>query len=435
MNIISNPIQLVHSPDFHIHVETEHIILHGSVDESAGVMLRGSVVFNCHETTKVKSISLKFIGIARVNWTEGLGSHQKHYKDEKTILKHEWSFLQHNRKTYHLPEGHYKWDFELPLPGDLPETVQHDLGEVCYKLKAVVERPTFSMNYTDRKALRVTRILLPSSLELTQSQAISNTWVDKLSYDISVPSKVFSLGSLVPVTFALLPIAPDLRVRSVSCVLKEYITLTAGEHTKMEGKVIKHIRDETFASSPEQWTKTELLPVPDLHSNLIQTDSYSDLIKIKHKLKFTVSLINADGHISELRAAIPVVIAEISPEEDENALPAYEDAWKSVPYDPQQLAALVESGDLPPSLALTAPNQAAIDARSRLSSDTDDEDSRASTPTGGHREAADFLSLPWQGIDLSRVPSYTTAIRSNRLYSFSGSLPGYDSIAVPGRAA
>jgi hypothetical protein len=315
------------------------------------------------------------------------------------------------------------------------------------------------MNYSDRKAVRVTRILLPSSLELTQSQAISNTWVDKLSYDISVPSKVFSLGSLIPVTFALLPIAPDLRVRSVSCVLKEYITLTAGEHTKLEGKVIKHIRDETFASSPEQWTKTELLPVPDFHSGLIQTDSFSDLLKIKHKLKFTVSLINADGHISgklmvvmdggicmliylimqckilELRAAIPIVIAEISPEEDENALPAYEDAWKSVPYDPQQLAALVERGDLPPSLALTAPNQAAIDARSRLSSDTDDEDSRASTPTGSRSSAADQLSLPWEGIDLSRVPSYTTAIRSNRLYSFSGSLPGYDSIAVPGRAA
>jgi hypothetical protein len=72
----------------------------------------------------------------------------------------------------------------------------------------------------------------------------------------------------------------------------------AGEHTKMEGKVIKHIRDETFASSPEQWTKTELLPVPDIHSGLVQTDSFSDLLKIKHKLKFTVSLINGDGHIS-----------------------------------------------------------------------------------------------------------------------------------------
>lgn len=192
----------------------------------------------------------------------------------------------------------YYRDFELPLPGDLPESVEHDLGEVYYRLKAVVERPTFSMNYNDRKMLRVSRVLLPSSLELTQSLVISNIWIDKLSYDISVPSKVFSMGSLIPITFALTPIAHDLRVRSVSCVLKEYTTLSAEDHSKMEGRVIKHLRDENFASGPDPWTKTELLPVPDYTSHLIQTDSLCDLIKIKHKLKFTVSLTNADGHIS-----------------------------------------------------------------------------------------------------------------------------------------
>lgn len=137
--------------------------------------------------------------------------------------------------------------------------------------------------------------------------------------------------------------------------------------------------------------------------------------------------------IIELRAAIPIVIAEVSPENDENALPAYEDAWKSAPYDPQQVATLIARGDLPPSIAISAPNQAAIGANTTLShsSDTEDENehSQPNTPSSS-------LMLPWEGIDLSRVPSYTTAIRSNRLYSFSGSLPGYESlIAVPGRTA
>lgn len=151
-------------------------------------------------------------------------------------------------------------------------------------------------------------------------------------------------------------------------------------------------------------------------------------------------------HLQELRAAIPIVIAEISPEEDQNALPAYEDAWRSAPYDPQQLEALVARGDLPPSLAISAPNELASGATNLLSSDTDDEaetprSNRASTissssSTGGNNTNTNLLGNPWEGIDLSRVPSYTTAIRSNRLYSFSGSLPGYESIiAVPGRAA
>ena len=72
------------------------------------------------------------------------------------------------------------------------------------------------MNYNDRKEIKVSRVLLPSSLELSQSVVISNIWVDKLSYDISVPSKVFSMGSIIPVTFALEPIAEDLRVRSTT---------------------------------------------------------------------------------------------------------------------------------------------------------------------------------------------------------------------------
>lgn len=142
----------------------------------------------------------------------------------------------------------------------------------------------------------------------------------------------------------------------------------------------------------------------------------------------------------ELRAAIPIVIAEISPTNDENALPAYEDAWKSAPYDPQQVAALIARGDLPPSVAISAPNEAAIGVNTTLShsSDTEEETdhSQPNTPLpGGNR--IDTLPLPWEGIDLSRVPSYTTAIRSNRLYSFSGSsLPGYDSlVAVPGRTS
>lgn len=163
-----------------------------------------------------------------------------------------------------------------------------------YRLKATVERPTFLMNYNDKKVLRVSRVLLPSSLELTQSLVISNVWVDKISYDISVPTKVFSMGQLIPITFALTPLVQDLRVRSVSCVLKEYTTLSVEDHSKMEGKVINHLRDENF----NEWTKTELLHVPDINSRLIQTDSSCDLIKIKHKLKFTVSLTNADGHIS-----------------------------------------------------------------------------------------------------------------------------------------
>jgi hypothetical protein len=59
------------SNDFKIQLEEKNIILRGSVDESAGVMLRGSIILNCHEQTKVKTIALKFTGKTNVHWTEG----------------------------------------------------------------------------------------------------------------------------------------------------------------------------------------------------------------------------------------------------------------------------------------------------------------------------------------------------------------------------
>lgn len=95
-----------------------------------------------------------------------------------------------------------------------------------------------------------------------------------------------------------------------------------------------------------------------------------------------------------------------------------------MPYDAAALASLVASGSMPPSVAISIPNAAASRAAAADSHSTDNSEDE----NGGDR-------LPWEGIDLSRVPSYTTAIRSNRLYSFSGSLPTYESIAIPGTSS
>ncbi|KAF7727843.1 hypothetical protein EC973_006956 [Apophysomyces ossiformis] len=405
--MIVHPIHFSHNPEFKINLETDQIILRGSPEESAGVILRGTVSLTCKEHTKLKAVTLKFLGKTHVNWSDEVSGHQRHHKEERILIEHEWSFLPPTRKTYQLAEGHYEWDFELPLPSNLPETVDHDLGKVSYQLKAVAERPAFSMNYVDRRPVQVTRLVLPSTMELSQTILISNVWTDKLIYDVSLPRRIYSPDNVIPVTFEFSPLSSDLRIRSVACFLKEYTTFTTGEYHKTEGRVIKHLRDDHFPMpTTGRWTKTELLRIPAVESRHVKFDTTAgDLIKIKHKLKFTVSLINADGHVSELRAAIPIVIAAVAPEEDVNALPAYEDAWKSVPYDPSILSDLLASGGL-----------------SNASSQAEAEE---------HGDV-----LPWMGMDLTRVPSYSTAVRSSRLYSFSGpSLPTYDSLSLSGKVA
>lgn len=66
---------LAHGSHFAINLESDHIILHGTPEESAGVILRGSVVLNCNEATKIKSLTLKLEGKTKVNWTEGIYYH------------------------------------------------------------------------------------------------------------------------------------------------------------------------------------------------------------------------------------------------------------------------------------------------------------------------------------------------------------------------
>jgi hypothetical protein len=126
-----NPMQLTSAPEFRIQLEDDHIILHGTPEESAGVVLRGSVLLNCPESTKVKSITLEFLGMTNVNWCEGkyknaskkfsakpinifddyigMGSNLKQYRAERKLIEKEWTFLESQKKSHVLPQGQYKW--------------------------------------------------------------------------------------------------------------------------------------------------------------------------------------------------------------------------------------------------------------------------------------------------------------------------------------
>jgi hypothetical protein len=63
-----------------------------------------------------------------------------------------------------------------------------------------------------------------------------------------------------------------------------------------------------------------------------------------------MSLENEDGHISELRAALPVVVVAANNEESINLLPTYEDSWQSLPYDQQIMTDMLVAGRTPTNL-------------------------------------------------------------------------------------
>ena len=54
-----------------IELETKEIVLLGHASESAGKLLRGSLVLSLTEPMKVRSVHLTFTGKMKVSWSEG----------------------------------------------------------------------------------------------------------------------------------------------------------------------------------------------------------------------------------------------------------------------------------------------------------------------------------------------------------------------------
>ncbi|KAK8015043.1 helicase [Apiospora arundinis] len=68
-----------------------------------------------------------------------------------------------------------------------------------------------------------------------------------------------------------------------------------------------HWQDNIEETGQEGWKVTRDLPLVQKLSKCLQ-DCTAEGIKIRHKIKLTVALKNPDGHVSELRATLPVTI-------------------------------------------------------------------------------------------------------------------------------
>ncbi|KAG0174368.1 hypothetical protein DFQ28_006650 [Apophysomyces sp. BC1034] len=426
--------------DLKIDLVSDEIVLLGHAEESAGKMLQGSLMLNLAEPMKVKSIVLRFTGKMKVSWSEGIGHHQHYHKQERTIVDHKWQFVPAigvvQKKTQLLPAGQHKWNFEFLLPGDLPQSLEAEGGRVTYRLKAIVERPAFIHNMIKKRPVRLVRCMLPSEFELSQTLEIHNTWADKMVYDIVLPSKVYAYGENIPMTFNILPIASQLRVRSIMGTLKEYCTYTANEYSKTDTRIVKVQRqDDPFSADySAHWTRVVNLPVPE-HSPLVFCDADNEMIRIRHKLKFIISLINADGHLSELRCSVPVIIVDSFAQQTElNMLPAYDQTWRSVPYDPSVVAALRTANAVLPPAPQHSREPVTISGHTRSLSIASNniKNDQQPAPVEPNDNNDDEDSLWWQGMDLSRVPSYRTALQ-NEPVALSSSLPTYDSLAMTPR--
>ncbi|KAI7900474.1 uncharacterized protein BX663DRAFT_517778, partial [Cokeromyces recurvatus] len=354
------------SIELKIHLENDQLIMYGSSTESAGCILRGVLSLELDRPTKLQSLALHFYGTMTVSWSRLLGGgNERKHKNQQVLINHTWMFLPATQQNNNdesinnglvlLEAGNYTYEFELVLPGSLPESAYvAKYFIVQYQLKAVAERSSFLLpNYTTWKEVHISRQKLLSSLLTTDyfdPILISHQCGNELNYAISIPTKVYSPGDTIPISVHFIPFTSHLRIKYICCTFKEYMTCHAihgrfNGKNKLHGRVIHYLREDYYGQQNDTheryleglWTSVIDIKVPSSLTE-IQCDIDNDSVKVRHKLKFIVSIENKDRNISELRTILPVVIAI---DNSVKALPAYGEIWNTLPYDPALMMALL----------------------------------------------------------------------------------------------
>lgn len=242
-----------------------------------------------------------------------------------------------------MPAGHHTYDFELPLTPDLPQSSKVASFYRCqYDLKATVHRPYLLPNLVSHRPVQVIRLL--GARDASSTMSVSNQWRNKLAYEISLPTRHFHHGEVMPVTIRLIPLSQRVVVSQINCTLMEVASCKPidgrfGGKTKTHGRIVHYTRK----SGGGGFEVNLAIPVPATLDD-IQYDTKSPSVEIQHKLKFVLSIVYRGKKLIELQAVLPVIIQP----KPLGLLPTYEQSSdQSFPYTPALMMALLRRHSSP----------------------------------------------------------------------------------------
>nr|XP_036587019.1 arrestin [Colletotrichum truncatum]KAF6797749.1 arrestin [Colletotrichum truncatum] len=153
--------------------------------------------------------------------------------------------------------------------------------------------------------------------------SVENIWPNKVDYSIIIPQKAVVFGASVPLQMRFTPLLKGLELGEITvkmleireCTLqgptgnifKEHRTEREVSNWKFEVDRDEHWHDTIEDTGQEGWLVEKKLNLPKRLRQCVQDLNHNG-IKVRHKLKLVVALKNPDGHISELRATLPVSI-------------------------------------------------------------------------------------------------------------------------------
>jgi hypothetical protein len=225
------------------------------------------------------------------------------FKGMKTSSSH--SFL--------LPRGNYSIPFSVLLPANVAETVEGlSCASLLYKLECTIERGRFEKPITKLKHVRIVRTLHPQNLNLVDTIDIDNAWLGKVQYNVKLNRKGVAVGSNIAISLTFIPMTKGLSLKAIKgSIIQQFSFKINGTKTAdFEQQLCKQELEWTpHENSLDTWVIKTQYKVPEKLKGLNQScDFKGGLVRVRHRLRLSILLRNKEGHISELRANLPIWI-------------------------------------------------------------------------------------------------------------------------------
>ncbi|KAG8672670.1 hypothetical protein FPOAC2_06064 [Fusarium poae] len=305
---------------FDIRLEQDVLVFWGNQYESSDQLIRGIVVLCLQSPLKIEEIRIRLDGNVRHEWLADPG-----VAHNTNIFKYKWPpLVESSGKSLTLPAGNYEWPFELLMPGDTSESlVGLPDASITYALRATINRGKLSRHTSCCKKLRIIRTLAPTALEFMHNVSVEQTWVNKIDYLVSIPSKAVAFGSSVVLEIRVTPLVKGIELGRIGIKLVEFHEFSMHSrhyiytrehksqheisHWDFEVSREYHWQDVIEETNQEGWIIKQALNLPKTVAEYSQ-DIDTQGIKIWHKLKIHIPIHNQDGHVSHLDMAIPISI-------------------------------------------------------------------------------------------------------------------------------
>ncbi|GMM32163.1 hypothetical protein DAMA08_049080 [Martiniozyma asiatica (nom. inval.)] len=256
-----------------------------------------------------------------------------------------------------LPQGNYKIPFSCELPPWISESVEGiGSANIIWNFKASIIGK-YNLLSQINKGMRILRLAdfddLPSHINgsggphegdtslvanpytftyqsnyplrsiSSEEYVAENIWPGKVQYKLRLPRRNLPLGETLKLHLLILPLTKSVKLGKISLSILQNFKIKTKEKNKFDQQnfsnekiVVSHelpIIPETQLSR-DGWALMIKFCMPvDVKHCSPDVNTVDGRIIIKHKLLLCINLINADGHISQVKSKLPLCVY-LSPE-------------------------------------------------------------------------------------------------------------------------